>query len=724
MAFQTPNLRIEESGDLATLWLDVPGRPMNVFSQQVMTDLEAAVDFVTVQSSLKVLVIRSAKTASFIAGADLHEFLTVKDAHDAASRSERGQRLFARTADLRVPTIVVIHGPCLGGGLEFALACDYRLVVDHPKTQIGLPEIELGLLPGWGGTQRLPRVVGLEVALKMILSAKRLKATEALRLGLADALAADGDIDENLSALVDRARREGKRPKESLPLRNWKAKFIESNPVGRYLIYRGAEKTLKQRVPDDMPAPYEALKAIGTGLCKGIDAGLAYEREATGRLLMTPACHNLVNLFFQREKARKLPAELRADLGMPVKRVGIIGAGTMGAGIAQLAAVKGFQVVVREVNEKALAAGMERIETLFRKALANRVMGQNTAIVKRGAVRCTTAWEGFDDVDLVIEAAIEDLEAKQAIFRELEQHVRPNTLLATNTSSLLVERLQETCKRPERVGGLHFFNPVHKMPLVEVVRGPASEEPTIAILTRFAIDLGKTPVVVKDSPGFVVNRILMPYLNEAVLILTASRDASATLKLDRAMRRFGMPAGPLEVLDQVGLDVAAHVERSIRPAFGERFLPNPLLARMCERGWLGEKRDCGFYLYGGKGKRPNRGLLPLLGNREDVGSPPCAEDARDRLVLLMVNEAAASLGQGLTASADGIDLAMVFGTGWAPHRGGPLHYADQLGIGHVVKRLDELVQSNGPRFEPCPELRRRAASGEPFFHDLVVPAHA
>jgi 3-hydroxyacyl-CoA dehydrogenase/enoyl-CoA hydratase/3-hydroxybutyryl-CoA epimerase len=720
--FSTDNLRIEPApSGRALLWLDVAGRSVNVFHRQLMADLDAAFDHLAADSALRVLVVRSAKPSGFIAGADLNEFTAIRSPAEASALSDRGQRLFDKLAELRCPTIAVIHGPCLGGGLEFALACDYRLVVDQPKTQLGLPEIELGLLPGWGGTQRLPRVIGLEAALKIILGGKRLNASQALRWHLADALATDRELETALDRLCERAEREGKRPK-GLPLCSWRQWVLESNSVGRSVIFWGSARVLRQRVPDDMPAPYEAQEAVRVGLRSGLPAGLAYEREAVGRLAVTPACHNLVNLFFQREKAKKLPAELRGDLVRPIRKVGVVGAGTMGAGIAQLAAVRGCEVVVQEVNDAALAAGMQKIDALFQKAVENRILSEAEAAKKRAAIRGTTTWEGFGDLDLAVEAVIEDLDLKRGVFRELERRTRPETFLATNTSSLLVERLQEGSARPERLGGLHFFNPVHKMPLAEVVRAPATDEATVGSLTQWAIDVGKTPVVVKDSPGFVVNRILMPYLNEAVVLLAermnaADLGAGATAGIDRVMRRFGMPMGPLEVLDQVGIDVAAHVERSLRPAFADRFTPNPAFGRMLERGWFGQKSGAGFYLYKGKSKKPNPQIRQVFS--EDMVSRQQGDhsdgDVRDRLVLLMVNEAAACLAEGIAANPDTIDLAMVFGTGWAPHRGGPLHYADTVGLATVVKRLDELARSHGPRFEPCAELRRRTEGGEPFY---------
>jgi 3-hydroxyacyl-CoA dehydrogenase/enoyl-CoA hydratase/3-hydroxybutyryl-CoA epimerase len=711
--FQTDNLRTERRPDgVAVLWLDVPNRPLNVFSRQVLADLDGALDAVAAETSIRALVVRSAKPAGFLAGADLHEFTSVRTPEDAMALSALGQRLFDKVTDLRVPVIAVIHGPCLGGGLEFALACDYRLVLDQPGTLIGLPEIELGLLPGWGGTQRLPRVVGLERALHVILAGRRLGARDALRWGLADVLGTAGQQEvPEAGRLLQRALAEGKRPKTHLPLRTWRQRLLESNFLGRRVIFAGAERILKRRVPDDMPAPREALEAVRVGLAQGLAAGLTREREATGRLAVTPACRNLVGLFFAREKARKLPAEARRAAQERIRRVGIVGAGTMGAGIAQLAALRGHEVVLQEVDEGALGAGILKINVLFAKAVERRLISEEDLRQRLSAVKGTLTWDGFADVDLVIEAALEDLEVKRGVFRELEKRTRPSAILATNTSSLLVRQLQEGLAHPGRVAGLHFFNPVHKMPLVEVARAPATDAATVELLAHWAIVLGKTPVVVQDSPGFVVNRVLMPYLNEAVLLVAEGMDVE---EVDRVMVRFGMPMGPLELLDQVGLDVAAHIARSVRPAFGDRFAPNPAFEQMAEHGWLGQKSKWGFYRYQGKRRTVNEAAVLVL--REGAAAGPAVEPAaaRDRMVLSMVNEAAACLGEGLADGAEAIDLAMVLGTGWAPHRGGPLHYADDRGSGDVARTLTGLAQRLGPRFEPCPELRQHADTGQRF----------
>ncbi len=714
--FQSDSITVDRDADGSfVLVIDVPDRSVNVITRQVLADLDAALDFLTAQPRVPVLVVRSGKKSGFLAGADIAEFTAIKDTAGAKAFSEAGQTLFGRLAALPGPSVAVIHGPCLGGGLELALACDYRLVFDRPGTQLGLPEVELGLLPGWGGTQRLPRTIGLERALKVILAGKRLGARDALQWGLADACAVnEADLRDQYARLLLRAVAEGKRKR--LPLRTWRQRMLESNPFGRRLILRATQRLLRNRVPDDMPAPFEALEAVRVGITRGMTAGLAQEREGAARLALSPACRNLVTLFFQRENARKLPAGLAplAEALGPVKRLGVVGAGVMGAGIAQLAALRGCEVVIQEVNEAALAAGIKRLDDLFAKAIERGLVGKEEARQRRSAVRGTVAWEGFDRAEVVIEAAVEQIEVKRNLFREMARRA-PSAVLASNTSSLALARLVEAVDQPGRLGGMHFFNPVHKMPLVEVVRTPAMSAEAQARLMRLAIDLGKTPVRVGDGPGFVVNRILMPYLDEGVRLVG---EGLKIKEIDRLMRRFGMPMGPLELLDQIGLDVAAHVAALVREQLGEEAPATLAFAEMTRNGWLGQKSGKGFYIHKKGSAKVNKAAQEMI--RSEPGAtpsslPPAVRliDARERMVLLMVNEAARVLERGL-ADAETIDLAMVFGTGWAPHRGGPLRYADDRGLADVVRALEALAGRLGPRFAACAELKRRAGAGERF----------
>jgi 3-hydroxyacyl-CoA dehydrogenase/enoyl-CoA hydratase/3-hydroxybutyryl-CoA epimerase len=703
--FQAETLVVERATDGSVmLRLDVPGRTYNVITRQVLTEMNAALDALAEESRVPpLLVVCSGKKTGFLAGADVRGFLEIEDAASAQALSAQGQQLFDRLAALPFPTLASISGPCLGGGLELALACDYRLVFDRPDTQLGFPEVTLGLLPAWGGTQRLPRVVGLERALEMILRGKRLRARQAFSWGLAHALAhSETELRQQFTRLCGQAVIQGKVERKGLPLRTWRQRLLESTSLGRRVILRLAQRVMNRRVPEDMPAPGEALEAVRVGVSQGMEAGLLQEREAAARLALTHACRNLIGLFLAQERARKLPEHLAQVHPPEVRRVGVVGAGVMGAGIAQLAALKGFQVTIQEVNQAALEAGLERISALFQKALEHRLLTEVEVARQRSAIEGTLSWEYFDEVDLVIEAAVEDLEIKKSLFQELDRRTRSNTVLATNTSSLSVSALAEAVEHPERLAGLHFFNPVHKMPLIEVARTERSNEATIALLTQWAISLGKVPVIVKDSPGFVVNRILMPYLNEAVLLVSEGMTVD---EVDRVMKRFGMPMGPLELLDQVGLDVAAHVARSMTPVLAERFPLSPAFQLLCERGWLGSKSGKGFYTHQRGKKAVHKEAQTLIQSSANLPPRDLPEvarrhEARERMVLLMVNEAALALREGLTASAADLDLAMILGTGWAPHRGGPLTYAEQRGHSEVIQALESLASQHGNRFTP------------------------
>jgi 3-hydroxyacyl-CoA dehydrogenase/enoyl-CoA hydratase/3-hydroxybutyryl-CoA epimerase len=711
-AFESPNVRVERpSNESAILLLDTANRPVNVFNHAVFADLEGALGYLAAEKQISLIFVQSAKISKPIAGADIQEFARIDSAEEAHALSALGQRLFTRLAELPAPTIIVVKGPCLGGGLEFALACDYRLVIDDPKTQLGLPEVELGIIPGWGGTQRLPRRIGLERALKVILAGKRLNAHEALAWGLADAVVSGSDdCTDVLRRLGSIATVRGKRPAIRLPLRGWRQRLLESTRVGRSLLFRGAAQVLARRVPDDMPAPVQALEAVRIGLSHGMEAGLKFERESDASLMNTPACRNLIGLFLAREKVRKLPASCHGKAAK-LSRIGVVGAGTMGAGITQLAILNGMEVVIREIDEAALAAGLGRVRSLIDKAVERRLLTRDVADQKLKSLRGTVVWDGFDQVELVVEAAVENLSLKQEIFRQLALHTTRQTILASNTSSLLLRNLVDTTIGLERVAGLHFFNPVHKMPLVEVVQLPETSEGTLATCVQWAIEMGKSPVAVKDSPGFVVNRILAPYVDEALKLLAEGMPVE---RVDQAMRRFGMVMGPLEMLDQVGLDVVAHVARAMQPFLGRRFPANDYLEKLQARGWLGYKSGIGFYHYHGKKKSVNKELARFMaetgpGNDGQlIGALPQSaqsHEARERMVLLMVNEAAACLAESLAENASAIDLAMVLGTGWAPHRGGPLNYLKTRGSKEIARALLALAQRLGPRFEPQPSLR-------------------
>lgn len=712
MWYQSRDLRLERcEANTAVLWFDVQDQRYNVFTLSVLHQLEAALD-VLQKSPPDRMLIRSGKPSGFFAGADLRGFAAIAAPAQAEHLSGLGQRLFRRLAELPCCTFAVIFGPCLGGGLELALACDYRLVVDRPDTVLGFPEVELGLIPAWTGCQSLPRLLGIEKALKGILTGRKWNAPEACKVGLADKLLPAGSEMQAIPSevLTDLPRR--KRAWTVQAARSLRQTLLERNPLGRALLFHLTRKTLAAKVPDDMPAPAAALKAVEIGIRSGLEAGLAAERRAAAELSQSEACRQLIGLFFVRERYRKMPSHL-ADVSRPeIRKVGVVGAGVMGAGIAQLALVRGYSVVLKDVNAAALQAGMQRIRELCDKAVSRGILSAGEMQQRLQNTKTTTEWDGFADADLVIEAVVEDVGIKHRVYRELEEVLHPQALLATNTSSLSLRELSAELKHPGRFGALHFFNPVHKMPLVEVGRTDRTMKATVAALTAFALDLGKVVVQVGDSPGFVVNRVLLPYLYEAMRLLLEGAEPQ---ELDRGIRRFGMPMGPYELLDQIGLDVAAHVTHSLQPRFADRFPGDSPFDRLVLAGLLGQKSGQGFYRYRNSKPRPHAAWRALLDIPTGLRLRLDPEDLRERLIYPMLNEAAACLGEGIVAEPQDVDVAMVFGTGWAPHRGGPLHFADHLGVGNLVASLKELAERFGPRFRPCPELLRRHAEGRPFY---------
>lgn len=729
------NFRIErDERGVVTAWLDVPDRPVNVFDEAVMRELFWLIEQLEHEPGVRATIFRSAKASGFLAGADVSRIQTIATREEAETTSGLGQQVFDRLQHLPMPTVAVIHGPCLGGGLEFALACRYRVACDDAKTRLGLPEIELGLLPGWGGTQRLPRLIGLASSLRMILEAKKLSGREAVKWGLADAAAAPDQLNAEVEHLVSRLLA-GHAPARKRPTLT--ALLRDHTRLGQWLVFRTVRNKLNARGGRHYPALAQALESVRRGLQGPRAQGFAFERRAFSELLFTPTCRSLIGLFFQRERARNPMTWMRsADSAVeaqPVRRLAVIGGGVMGAGIAQLAAFQGLDVVLKEVNQELLDGGMRRIRELLDESVSKKSLRAEEADARFQAITPTVDWDKVAQADVAVEAVTEKEQIKLQVFRELDQRLPAGAVLASNTSALSIQHLADATQRPAQVAGLHFFNPVHRMHLVEVVRGPATNDETLATLVGLVRKLGKTPVVVADSPGFLVNRILFPYLAEAVRL---SCDGFATEEIDREMRRFGMPMGPLELIDQAGLDIAVDVSRTLAA-----FIPDPgpaadRLLGMVQRGWLGKKSGRGFYEYkhGKKGRstvfdqetgavRPAvsetgkdgaRKSTVTAGTREDTLSPESLSVIQRRLVCLLINESSRCLGEQIVDEPWMVDLAMVLGTGFAPFRGGPLRVADEWSIPVLVGELERLEQEYGPRFAPSTTLRQMREQGSSF----------
>ncbi|APZ90646.1 3-hydroxyacyl-CoA dehydrogenase NAD-binding domain-containing protein [Fuerstiella marisgermanici] len=763
------HFRMEEDNGVVTVWIDVAGSSMNVFNSSVIERLEDVVTELE-SSTADAVIFRSAKPSGFFAGADVKQIAQLSGREEVSAVVARGQKLFARIERLPMPTIAAIHGPCLGGGLEFALACSQRIALDSSATRLGLPEVQLGLIPGWGGSQRLPKRIGLIAALPMILQGKKLTAAQALKAGLIHAVAKEADWEATLSR-----RSTFSKPANGLRRR------LEDSYLGRWFILRTAEKKIA-RDSKNYPALAAALTAVRAGFDRRCD-GFAVERDEFTKLIETPTCRNLLTLFLWREEARNLnfrsSTSLRREdstadsrprferqmaeshdwqnmaevsgggadghdepaadgrtsrLGevdqQKLRTIGIIGAGAMGAGIGQLAALKGYDVVFKELNRELADAGMARVTRLLDDMVAKRRLSKSEYDAALARVQATNNFEDMADCDLVIEAVVEKMDVKRAVFASLAAVLKPHAVIVSNTSALSIGEMAAATSRPDRVAGLHFFNPVHRMDLVEVVRAKDTSDDTVMMLLKLVKTLGKTPIVTSDSPGFLVNRVLFPYIGEAVRMVM---EGHSPRELDREIKKFGMPMGPIELVDHVGLDVAWHVAGTLEHVLPESGDVIRFLGNMVARGWMGKKSGRGFYDYI-EGKRGDAADLSALlssahvptenkpgGVRpfedSDVQRPNIGaflddrlSDIQRRLVYPMINEVGFCMQDEVVAKSWMADLAMILGTGFAPFRGGPMTLAESIGPQTLRNNLNVLAARHGERFKPSAWL---VAAGRP-----------
>jgi 3-hydroxyacyl-CoA dehydrogenase/enoyl-CoA hydratase/3-hydroxybutyryl-CoA epimerase len=700
-ADQSRNLRrtMREDG-ICVLTFDRPGSSANIFDHATLEELRQELDFIAGAPEVTGLILISAKPTIFIAGVDLRRLTESTPQSEIQELLEFGQAQIHRVAQLPMPTVAAIHGAAMGGGYEISLACDYRLAAADRVTRIGLPETNIGVLPAWGGATRLPRLIGLPKALDFILAGKIVNARQALKLGLVDELV---PAERLVRAAVQKiSRGKSRRPSH----------WLVNNPLTVAILTRSLRRRLLNKTRGHYPAVMKAFEVMTRGITKSITASLALEREGILELARTDACHNLIRLFFQQEHAKKLTPEgsTRSLEPKPVERTAVIGAGVM----AQWLSARGLPVVLRDVNTEQVARGMAGIAKLYRDGVQRHVLTPREARDGLDRIYPAPMEVPLRHVDLVIEAAVENLELKKKIFQRLGDLAGDGTLLATNTSALPVSGLAAVTLRPERVLGLHFFNPVHRMQLVEVIAAPQTAPEALARAVRFVQRLGRLPVVVKDSPGFLVNRILMPYLIEAGDLF----EHGASLEnLDEAMLDFGMPMGPMRLLDEVGVDVARHVAQTLAASFSDRMLVPAVLDKMVEAGLLGRKCGRGFYLYGKSGKPgPNPAVAILQGGiRQQTAAAITRVELQERMVFLMVNEAAHCLEEQIVGAPEDVDFAMVMGTGFAPFRGGPLRYADSLGVEKIVGAMEILADGGATQFKPCGLLRRMAATGAKFY---------
>jgi 3-hydroxyacyl-CoA dehydrogenase/enoyl-CoA hydratase/3-hydroxybutyryl-CoA epimerase len=689
---------------ICVLTFDRPDSSANVFDRSTIEELNDHIEFIAGSPKLKGVVLTSAKPSIFIAGADLHS-LAGAPAGDLASLIELGQTTFNRLAALSVPTVAAIHGACVGGGYEVCLACDARYASSDRATKIGLPETQLGILPAWGGCTRLPRLIGLPRALDVILGGKALAARQALTYGMVDELVPRERLMEFACRQISTHGSKLRRRRHALKL--W---LINNRLVATALSLR-VEAQLLKRTRGHYPAVFKALAVVSKGIWRQVMGSLALEREAMLDLAQTEECHNLIRIFFMQERAKKKSRSGNAvTFEKPIARAAVIGAGVMGAGIAHWLSSRGLPVILRDVKAEQVAKGMAAVTQLYHEGVKRHLLTTIEARAGLDRIFPSAVEVPLHNADLVIEAAVEKMDLKRNIFQRLGELAGPNAVLATNTSALSVSEIAASTKAPERVVGIHFFNPVHRMQLVEVVVGRQTSSEVAERAVRFVQQIGKLPVVVKDSPGFLVNRILMPYLIEAGNLFEAG---ASTGDIDEAMLEFGMPMGPLRLIDEVGVDVAQHVAGELEARFSGRMPPPRVLAQMLKAGLLGRKTERGFYLYHTKTPEPNSGLS--LFQEKDWAKSFGREELQQRMVLLMVNEAARCLEEEIVTEPSDVDFAMIMGTGFAPFRGGPLRYADGLGGARVVGKMKRLADSGARYFEPCALLQALAAEGKKFY---------
>jgi 3-hydroxyacyl-CoA dehydrogenase/enoyl-CoA hydratase/3-hydroxybutyryl-CoA epimerase len=662
---------------LARVVLDPPHRRKAVLDLPLMRDLAAALDALATQKELRGVVVTGREPTTFAVGADLDALARIGDPALATQLARFGQETFGRLPRLRARTVAAVGGPVPGGAFELALACDVIVACDDGSTRIGLPETQLGILPGWGGSQRLPRRVGVPKALEAILTGRLYAARQAWKRGLVDRLTQP----ENLARVAaDVAMGREKLRRRRRGTLRW---LVDRNPLALAQIGKRVRADVAKRTGGHYPAPPRALELVLDAPRTRLERGLAREAEALGELAVTPVCKSLVAIFRMSEDAKKLARLPDGSEPAAVRRVGVVGAGVMGGAIAGLAAERGMTARLADLAPAALDAALHAHRGRVADRLKRRRLQPHEA---RGAVdRLEVAGGliGFARCDLVLEAVAEKLEVKRKVLGELAAQMRPDAILASNTSSLSIDAMGEGLPHPERLVGLHFFNPVHRMPLVEIVRGRATSDAVVAATAKLALALGKTPVVVADVPGFLVNRLLGPYLDEAVRLLELGVPGE---RVERAAKGFGMPMGPLELIDEVGLDIASHAAASLFSAYGERMRPSPVLQRMLDAGLTGKKGGTGFYAWREDPKRKRvakDGLAPDLARHlgEGTRTPPEFPDEQltDRLVLALVAEAWRCLDEGVVAGPSTIDLATVFGMGFPPFHGGLMRYVESRG---------------------------------------------
>ncbi|MGR4020795.1 fatty acid oxidation complex subunit alpha FadJ [Vibrio harveyi] len=696
------SLKIDEQ-NIVWLAIDVPNEKMNTLQAAFADEMKEIFAQLKDTSGVKGMIIHSLKPDNFVAGADVRMLEACTTASEAEALAKQGQELFQQLSDLPYPVVAAIHGPCLGGGLELALVCDYRVCTDSDKTRLGLPEVQLGLLPGSGGTQRLPRLIGLLPSLDLILTGKQLRAKKAKKLGVVDACVPETILLDVAKQLIEKGKNKGKKKQST------KEKLMSGSGLGRKFVFEQAAKKTNEKTRGNYPATVAILEVIQHGLEKGFAQGQELEAKRFGELVMSSESKALRSIFFATTEMKKengAEAEPAA-----VNRVGVLGGGLMGAGISHVSVAKAkVPVRIKDVSNDGVLNALNYNYKLFEKQRKRRIISkaglQSKMLQLSGGVDFTS----FNHIDVVIEAVFEDLDLKQTMVADIEANAKLETIFATNTSSLPIHKIAEKAERPENIVGLHYFSPVEKMPLVEVIPHETTSEETISTVVALAKKQGKTPIVVKDKAGFYVNRILAPYMNEAAHILLANEPIE---QLDGALLDFGFPVGPITLLDEVGVDIGAKIMPILVNELGERFKGPDVFDTLLNDGRKGRKSGKGFYTYKGKKKEVDKSVYKLLNLTPE--SKLSDNDIALRCVLPMLNEAVRCLDDGIIRSPRDGDIGAIFGIGFPPFLGGPFRYMDQFGLKELVEKMNEFASKYGDRYAPCDGLLTRAGEGRNFY---------
>jgi 3-hydroxyacyl-CoA dehydrogenase/enoyl-CoA hydratase/3-hydroxybutyryl-CoA epimerase len=687
------------------LTLDVPGEKVNTLGKGMILEFQALLREFEGDPSVTAVVIRSGKPGSFIAGADVRDFTHIRTAEEGEALSRTAHAIFERVERARVPVVAAIEGICLGGGTELALACRYRVASDDPETSIGFPEVMLGLIPGAGGSQRLPRLIGLAAALDLILTGRALKAVRALQAGLVDEVCPAPILTE-VAKRAALALAEGR-------LRPSRPGIGLQEQLLRPVIFSRARSSVLQKTGGHYPAPLEAIEVVKQGTSATLEEGLKLEAKAFGRLAVSNVSRALVSVFFATQ-------EIKKDAGYPegtpekkVGKLGVLGAGLMGAGIAGVSAEVGVPVRLKDASNEALGRGLKHVREVYEERRKRKSLTRLEVGHRMDRIAPTLDYSGFRRVDLVIEAVFEDLDLKRRVLAETEAVTREDCIFASNTSSIPIGEIAKGGRRPAQVLGMHFFSPVHKMPLLEIIITPETAVQAIAAAAAFGRRLGKHVIVVRDGPGFYTSRALAPYANEAAWLI---EEGAAVEAIDQAMTAFGFPVGPITLLDEVGLDVGAKVGKIMQRHFGERMAPPPSMSRVLADGRLGRKKEKGFYTYDGGKKRVDETVYALLpGGASRRAYEP--REIQDRCVFAFLNEAVRCLQEGVLRSPRDGDVGAIFGLGFPPFLGGPFRYLDRLGPRFAVETMEKLQARHGERFRPAAMMLDMAREGRSFHAD-------